>query len=121
MAPVVSAHRRRPFFVAKAQVGRSFTQIFLRAYKTIGRLPLGYCRPLRVTFPTCEPQRNGGAAMNRANVGQIGERELAALNESSEKLIELDAEAWEAACDEEAVDYTALCRSHWRRSSPVDT
>ena len=58
--------------------------------------------------------------MNRAHVGQIGEKELAALNESSEKLIELDEEAWEAACDDDAVDYTALCRSHWRAQNPED-
>jgi hypothetical protein len=58
--------------------------------------------------------------MNRTNVVPISERELAQLNARSDALLELDADAWDAACDVEAMGHPVLCCSHWRTPAPGD-
>lgn len=52
--------------------------------------------------------------MKRDNVVPIVEQELAQLNARCDAALELDAEAWAAACDDGPADYEAMCRSHWR-------
>ena len=58
--------------------------------------------------------------MKRAIVVPSGEQELAQVNARSDAVLQPDAEAWAAACDDEVADYEALCCAQWRARAPAD-
>jgi hypothetical protein len=57
--------------------------------------------------------------MNRSDVRDSGEKELATPNANTDVAI-LDEDAWEDATNESGVDWEKLCDSH-RRTSRLDS